>query len=105
MDDPEQFRESFSHMPSRLASESTGSVGRPSWAGYLSLGAEDGDMIEEKRKNLQCSSTRVAIDRTELARSHKDGKTYTAYVIAVSSGAQSWNIRRRYTGTTAVIIL
>lgn len=89
-------RESFSHMHSRLASESTGSVGRPSWAGYLGL--EDSDKVVEKRNALNLTAIRVAIDKTELSRSRKDGTTFTAYVLAVSSGQQTWNVRRRYTG-------
>ena len=82
---------------SRFASDSS-SIGRPSWAGYLALGVDDGDKIEEKKKSLECSAIRISIDRTELSRNQKDGSTYISFVIAVTSGFQTWNIRRRYTG-------
>jgi hypothetical protein len=86
-------------MSTRLASESTGSTGRPSWAGYLTLGLEDGEtsLSLERRKAVDLASTRVSIERSELSRNRQDGGTFTAYVVSVTSGNQHWNMRRRYT--------
>lgn len=77
----------------RSSSVADGDV--PSWASPLHQGREDGSKSSQRRRSLECTSATISIPQTEYIR-NGSASGHQVYVMQVSSGQKTWQVRRRY---------